>query len=524
MILMKNIVRVWIRHPYENGIFNGTAFFINKNTLLTAKHVVMDEYSDNIYLSDTPDGGIVSIDEVILCERDIAVLKIKNTFEIVDIEFTNELRIEDIVKIYGFHDKNGARNIKRLNVSGYLNTIHTYELQSHLSEGFSGSPVFLDGKICGITQAINDAKNITYIIPIEETCSKSLKNIFTKPYKKNINLSSTLEHPTGIVPIDSPNYLEREADKKCYKKLYEPYTLIHIKAPIQYGKTSLLTRLIAKAEEKSYSVIFLEFQDFDKWILSDLKNLLESIHEKIVESLNIEVTLNSRIINRLSAKEKSTRYMEKILLEVDNSIVLFIDEANILFEYHDVSDDFFGLIRSWHEFSKRKRVWKKLKIILAHSIAPRLSIRNINQSPFHNVGVDIELKPFSKDDIEDLSLRHNIKFKDKELDEFIHFVGGHPFLSRKILYSIAKEGKQLDEIIKDAHGSRSIFSDDLKIYIRIIREDDKLTKTLKKILRGERCEDYESCYILESMGLIHYNLDRPIFSCELYRGFFNQIL
>jgi V8-like Glu-specific endopeptidase len=39
---MPEVVRVWIGKPNNDGHFNGTAFFINKNTLVTAKHVVLD--------------------------------------------------------------------------------------------------------------------------------------------------------------------------------------------------------------------------------------------------------------------------------------------------------------------------------------------------------------------------------------------------------------------------------------------------------------------------------------------------
>ena len=526
---MKNIiVRVWIGHPYDGGIFNGTAFFINTNMLLTAKHVIANAsntiYND-IYLSDTPDGGIVPIDETILCKRDIAILKIKNSFNIVDIEFTKELSIGIDVEICGFHDKDGARNSKKHNVSGYLNTTHTYELQNHLSGGLSGSPVFLEGKICGITQAINSKKNITYIIPIEESCSQFVKKALKASKHNKVyhcpNLSKTIEYPVGIVPIDSLNYIEREEDKECYQALFDiEEKLIRIKAPIQYGKTSLLTRVMKRAKENDYYVVFLEFQKFDKSILVDIKELLEYMHILIIDKLNIEVQLHPRIVNRIPPINKATRYMEKVLLEIDKPLFLIMDETNKLFKYSEVSDSFFSMIRAWHENAKQESLWKKLRIILGHSIDPLLSVENINQSPFHNVGLDIKLKAFTKDEIRDLSLRHGIDFEDNELDRFMSFVGGHPFLSRKILYTIAKKRQTLDEIIKNAHNHNTIF-DDLKIFIRL---DKNLKDALKKILRGENCIDYISCYKLESLGIIRYNLNRPKFSCDLYREFFRQIL
>jgi len=170
---MVEITRVWIGNPFEGGHFNGTAFFIDEDTLVTAKHVVLnpnDELYENIFLTNTPDGGLTPVEEVVLCERDIAILKVKKSFTIDEVTFSKALREEIEVNILGFYDKSSSHKSYKNRVSGYVNENHTYELQNHLSHGLSGSPVLHDGKVCGITKAINSKKNITYVIPIEELC------------------------------------------------------------------------------------------------------------------------------------------------------------------------------------------------------------------------------------------------------------------------------------------------------------------------------------------------------------------
>ena len=170
---MKNIVRVWIGDPYDGGHFNGTAFFIDEHTLVTAKHVVENkkgELYEDVFLSNTPDGGVTPVFEIVRCERDMAILKVKKAFHIDAVSFSNELSLDDSVNIRGYYDKQSSQKSYRNTVSGYQSSEHTFELQNHLTHGLSGSPVFLEGDICGVTKAINSSKNITYVIPISELC------------------------------------------------------------------------------------------------------------------------------------------------------------------------------------------------------------------------------------------------------------------------------------------------------------------------------------------------------------------
>jgi len=169
---MKNVVRVWIGDPYDGGHFNGTAFFIDEHRLVTAKHVVVKDHKvhEQIFISNTPDGGVTPISNVILCERDMAVLEVKKSFLVEKLKFTKTMHVGDDINVIGFYDKNSSRKHYENNVSGYLSHEHTYELQNHLTHGLSGSPVLLNGKVCGVTKAINSSKNITYVIPISELC------------------------------------------------------------------------------------------------------------------------------------------------------------------------------------------------------------------------------------------------------------------------------------------------------------------------------------------------------------------
>lgn len=195
---MKNIVRVWIGEPFNGGKFNGTAFFIDAETLVTAKHVVQnskDETYQNIFLSNTPDSGITPISEVILCKKDIAILKVKKKFDEIDgekITFLQEPSVGDDVNVVGFYDNSSSQKSYKNRVSGYQNHNHTYELQNHLTYGLSGSPVFVGKKISGVTKAINTSKNLTYVVPIEEVCQE-LNYKIEEPEEMNMLKTEEIE-------------------------------------------------------------------------------------------------------------------------------------------------------------------------------------------------------------------------------------------------------------------------------------------------------------------------------------------
>jgi len=369
------------------------------------------------------------------------------------------------------------------------------------------------------------AEKISNCISQNSSFGVSEKRLLLTYSEKPIpNAPLILEQPSGTVALDSLYYIEREGDAKCYKNLRSRYSLIRIKAPRQYGKTSLLARVILKAKEQEYQVVSFNFQeDFDKSILMDLNRLLNCIYVITASKLKVKVEINENILQILTPKMRATHYMEEILSTIKKPFVLAIDEADRLFEYKDVSNEFFGLIRAWHEKSKSNSKWEKMKILLSHSTEPLLGVDDLNQSPFHNVGLGVNLEPFTKDEVVELALRHGLQV-DNTLNKIMNLIGGHPYLSRLVLYTMVEEQISFDEIVKNAYTQKSIFLDHLKRYLWIINENPKLKISIKGILNGNYCRDDYSCYSLEAIGLIRNSLNKPEFSCRLYENFFRKFI
>ncbi len=334
-----------------------------------------------------------------------------------------------------------------------------------------------------------------------------------------------IEQPTGIVPFDSKSYIQREEDLKCYEHLSERYSLIRIKAPNKYGKTSLLERLNLHAKKKGYAVVSINFQeDFERSQLANLSELLENFCEMILRELNLDVHIHETQLKCLSSKPKATLYMTKILTLLDRPLVLSIDDADKLFEFKDVSNDFFPLIRSWNEKSKVHPDWINLKIILAYSTEPLLGVTTLTDSPFDNLGLGVELEAFSKEEIKKLAKAYGIKFSQQDIEDLFNFIGGHPLLTKRVLYTMVKENRTLQEIIQKTYYQKSTFFDHLRRYLWIIKRNKDLEEFLQDLLQGKYPTDDTSAYILEATGFIKKENRKIRFACELYRNFFQEHL
>ena len=82
-----------------------------------------------------------------------------------------------------------------------------------------------------------------------------------------------------------------------------------------------------------------------------------------------------------------TRYLEILLQDTDEPLVLGLDEVDRLFKYPDISQDFFYLLRSWHEEANNIELWEQLRLIVVYSTEDFGKL-DINQSPF-NVGLPL---------------------------------------------------------------------------------------------------------------------------------------
>ena len=84
-------------------------------------------------------------------------------------------------------------------------------------------------------------------------------------------------YPDGPVTLNSPFYIERPPlEELLYQEITQPGCVVRIRAPKQMGKSSLVLRLLAKAQQQEYYTVNLDCQqgEDNTLILWNLQRIL----------------------------------------------------------------------------------------------------------------------------------------------------------------------------------------------------------------------------------------------------------
>ncbi|MEO1558817.1 MAG: AAA-like domain-containing protein [Cyanobacteria bacterium J06632_19] len=337
----------------------------------------------------------------------------------------------------------------------------------------------------------------------------------------------SLEYPDGSVPLDSPFYLERNGiESLCYQTLKKPAALIRIKAPKLMGKTSLARRIVAEGIKQNYQGVYLDLGGVNEEILTNLDKFLRWLCSKVSSELKLKNEVdNTWNTTLLGSNDNCTDYFDKYILnQINSPLVLGLDEVDRLFSYSSVVEDFFGMLRSWHEEGKISDSWKQLRLVLAHSTEVYIRL-DYHQSPF-NAGVPVELEEFNQQQAEDLAARHGINPQDSQLAELRTMVGGHPYLLRLAMYDVATGKTTFKDLLQSATTEAGIYSHHLRTLLDILRSAPDLVQALKRVINSTMGVELDSMqiYKLHSLGLVQRQNNHVTPRCQLYREYFRRAL
>ena len=143
----------------------------------------------------------------------------------------------------------------------------------------------------------------------------------------------------------------------------------------------------------------------------------------------------------------------------------------------------------------------------------------MNQSPF-NVGLRLYLEDFDEIQVRDLNRRHGSPVQESGLPQLMTLLNGHPYLTRKALYTLVTKGWAWADLTRVAAADRGPFGDHLRRQYWLLRDAPDLREALKEIIRRERCADEMAFFRLLRAGLVKGSGDKCKCRCGLYKMYF----
>ena len=334
----------------------------------------------------------------------------------------------------------------------------------------------------------------------------------------------------GNFPILRKYLLEEFSSVLPYEGLeavLQPGALIRIKAPSKMGKTRLLNKFLAFAQQQEYQIVHINFLQIEASKFTSLNLFLRWFCTAISDALNLEIDLDQYWDEDRGSKQSCTKFLERILEDSPQPLVIGLDEVDRLLNYPDISQDFFYLLRYWHEEANNDELWEKLRLIVVYSTEDFGSL-DINQSPF-NVGVPIDLKPFDRQQIEELAQLYQLDLSNSEIEQLSALLGGHPYLVDLIMsHLISHPNIYLATLLDNAATDIGIYSSFLREYLIDLRANKKLSQVFLEVVNSQIPIEIDTllAYPLYRMGLIKYSKSSNdvIPFCELYRLYFRERL
>ncbi|MEC4817475.1 MAG: AAA-like domain-containing protein [Scytonema sp. PMC 1069.18] len=334
-------------------------------------------------------------------------------------------------------------------------------------------------------------------------------------------------YPDGPLTLDSPFYIERlPIERLVYQEITQPGSVIRIRAPRGMGKSSLVLRLLEFAQRQGYHTVKLDCQQIDLLNKLDLKKFLRCFCWRIAKELGIDPNLDDNWDEEIGSKLSCSFYLRNYLLEqIKSPIVLVLEQMDCLFEYPQLAQEFFPLLRSWYEEGRRDRHWQKLKLVVVYSTDVYVSL-DLNRSPF-NIGLPLRLPEFTQQQVKELAKRYGLDWScGQEATQLMSLVGGHPALIQTALYYLRYQGVTLDEVIREAIANGGIYRHHLWQNWMSLQEKPILLEAYTQLITSKQriSLDLIQAYRLDSLGLVSYEGDRLIPRCELYRAYFQKQL
>jgi DNA-binding SARP family transcriptional activator len=329
----------------------------------------------------------------------------------------------------------------------------------------------------------------------------------------------------GAVPSGSGFYVARQCDRILQEAIARSEGTILIHGPRQVGKTSLLASVLNGIRTSDTRVVITDFQVLSRSQLDSSDSFAKVLAYGLCTQLGIRLDFNEFWTDWIGPNSNLQAVVEEVLTRTPGPIVWAMDEADRIFGT-SFADDFFGLIRSWHNLRALNSAssFGRLSLVVSYATEAHLFIRDINQSPF-NVGLRVSVQDFGLREVAELANHYGLTLNDEDLNRLILLTAGQPFLTRMALDAIVNTGTDLNTLERQAAEDDGPFADHLRRLLAVASKDDQTREEVVRFLTTGGFLDSRTPLRLIAGGMLTRTSEGTLrFRVPAYRTYLSRYL